>query len=107
LIARELEAGAELQTVVVMASARVAEFFAEVAALVAGAEDDPRRALAASLASPPPPHVTLYTTDPEGRRAIGFDTLAELDAARANDGAVRARSIAASAVPKPRLVYLP
>ncbi len=71
--------GGELRTICVMASARIAEFFQAVLALISKANDDAHRALALSLASPPPPHVTLYTTDPAGRRGIGLDTLADLD----------------------------
>ena len=91
VLLREPAPGGELRTICVMASARIAEFFAEVLALIAEADDNAHRALAASLASPPPPHVTLYTTDRAGRRGIGLDTIAELDAALAGESDSEAR----------------
>jgi hypothetical protein len=104
----------ELRTICVMASARVAEFFAMVRALIANASDEASRALAASLASPPPPHVTLYTTDPTGRRGIGLASQAELDEAldhaTEGPGELRARWLPTSSAPPARLersVYLP
>ena len=106
LLLREPAPGGELRTTCVMASARIAEFFAEVLALIADADDDARRALAVSLASPPPPHVTLYTTDPSGRRGIGLDTIAELDAALASNvvkEGMRARWLAPGDAPPTRL----
>ena len=64
-----------LTTVVVRVDARVAEFFAEIRAQVGPGE------LAEALRHPGPPHVTLYTSDPEGKAGIGLNTLAALDAA--------------------------
>jgi hypothetical protein len=106
VLAVEPTDGGELRTIFAMASARMPEFFALVRELIANDAGDAGRALALSLASPPPAHVTLFTTDPAGRRAIGFDTVTELDAAFArgeSDARVRARWLAPGAVPTPRL----
>ncbi|MCC6999634.1 MAG: hypothetical protein IT370_33825 [Deltaproteobacteria bacterium] len=77
-----------LDTVVVRIEARIAEFFAvvEAEARARGARPE----LLEALAAPPPPHVTLYTSDREGKQGIGLNRVADLDAAiargRAGDG---------------------
>lgn len=66
-----------LQTIVVLANAAIAPFYAWLRARVA--EIPEAGALAEGLATPPPPHVTLYTSDPEGRQGIGLNRVAELE----------------------------
>jgi hypothetical protein len=68
----------DLTTVVALADADLAGFYAALAAL-----DGVGPELAAALGSPPPPHVTLYTSDPAGKNGIGLNTVAELDDALA------------------------
>ena len=64
-----------LTTVAVRVDARVGDFFEAVRQRV---QDE---ALAEALRHPGPPHVTLYTSDPQGMAGIGLNTEAELETA--------------------------
>jgi hypothetical protein len=77
---RKDKGGGMLQTVIVRANARLPEFYEEVSRFLVS-QDGPSGELRALLAQPPPPHVTLYTTDPEGLAGIGLNTVRELDEA--------------------------
>jgi hypothetical protein len=103
----EIEAENSLETIVVLASARVGAFFAEARSLVSPTSDAGRE-LIESLASPPPPHVTVFTSDQAGRRGIGIASQAELDAALAadEDADLVARGIATDDAPSARLLYI-
>ena len=65
----------KLTTIVVQVEAAIADFFAAVREKTGHAE------LREALRHPGPPHVTLYTSDPEGKAGIGLNTEAELEAA--------------------------
>jgi hypothetical protein len=67
---------AELLTVVTLVDASIWLFYANVRALTTG--EGPLRD---ALELPPPPHVTLYTSDPEGKKGIGLNTAHELEQA--------------------------
>jgi hypothetical protein len=82
-LAQDLPDRPHLSTVVVMAEADLAGFYARLAARVRALDAPPAAALAEALGAPPPPHVTLYTSDPEGKAGIGLNQVAELEAARA------------------------
>jgi hypothetical protein len=103
----EREDGVRLETIIVLATAPVAEFFAALRALVS-AEAAAGSELAASLAAPPPPHVTVFTTDPAGKRGIGLASQAELDTALAAppNATLRARELAPREAPR-GVIYLP
>jgi hypothetical protein len=77
-----------LQTVVVMVDAQVSGFYHLTRELVgADAADSPDLLeLKEALGRPPPPHVTLYTSDPNGVQGIALNSVAELDAAVALAG---------------------
>lgn len=69
-----------LHTLISTAEVDLAGFFARARGIVescAGAEGP----LFAALGAPPPPHVTLYTSDPQGVLGIGLNTEADLSAA--------------------------
>ncbi len=74
-----------LDTVIVTAEADLAGFFAAAQALLLarGISDGP---LFAGLGAPPPPHVTLYTSDPEGVLGIGLNATEDLASAIARVG---------------------
>jgi hypothetical protein len=74
-----------LQTIVVLADAAIARFYAELRSRAAGWESP---ALVEALAFPPPPHITLYTSDPDGRQGIGLNRVSEFEGAisRAAEG---------------------
>ncbi|HEY3359362.1 MAG TPA: hypothetical protein VGQ83_39295 [Polyangia bacterium] len=84
------------QTIIVLAQAAVGAFYARLREHVAAVALPESAALLEALAWPPPPHVTLYTSDPDGRAAIGLNRVAELEAAisrarePAADGGLRA-----------------
>jgi len=90
-----------LDTVVVRIEAKIAEFFAraEAEARARGVSAE----LVAALAAPPPPHITLYTSDPEGKAGIGLNRVADLEAAiargKAGDaGGLQAWEVAAEVI---------
>jgi hypothetical protein len=103
------EKGGTLQTAIVRATARVDAFYGEVRSLLqAGAAEEGLHDLDTVLRSPPPPHVTLYTTDPEGLAGIGLNTHAELEealarGAAAETGALAAYPLGPGVVPVPTL----
>jgi len=68
----------DLTTVVALADADLAGFYAAVAAL-----DGVTPELTAALGAPPPPHVTVWTSAPAGKNGIGLNTVAELEDALA------------------------
>lgn len=72
------DARGDLTTVVALADADLAGFYAALAAL-----DGVTPELAAALGAPPPPHVTIWTSDPAGKNGIGLNTVAELEDALA------------------------
>ncbi|HVY44894.1 MAG TPA: hypothetical protein VHB21_03405 [Minicystis sp.] len=103
--------GARLETIVAMVDARLDAFRAAVSAVLEGADETPdpaaARELVAWLRTPAAPHVTLYTTDPDGRRGIGLRDADELGEALARGAAfdatgLAARPIDARALPPPR-----
>jgi 2'-5' RNA ligase len=65
----------KLTTIVVQVEAGIADFFAAVR------EKTQHPELREALRHPGPPHVTLYTSDPEGKAGIGLNTDVELEAA--------------------------
>lgn len=74
----------ELTTVVALVDAPgIAQFFAAAPA-------------ALELGAAPPPHVTLFTSDPEGKQGIGLNTVAELDEALAGGTALHAERLPAA-----------
>jgi hypothetical protein len=70
----------KLHTIVVMIDADLAGFYDKLRAQSAmlGLTE-----LADALVDPPPPHITLYTSDPEGKAGIGLNRVRELDEALA------------------------
>ncbi len=84
-LVREKPDGSVLQTVIVRANARVEAFYDEVRKRVGPppSAQEAVRDYFVALTNPPPPHVTLYTTDPEGLAGIGLNTRAELEEALA------------------------
>jgi hypothetical protein len=71
-----------LQTIVVSIEAPIDRFFAAARAFVDFAKGEHHQKLSEALLEPPPPHITLYTTDPEGKLGIGLTRVADLEAAR-------------------------
>jgi len=80
-LAQESPGKPRLQTVVLLIDADLAGFYARLRAQVAEAGLPDPAPLIEALGAPPPPHVTLYTSDPEGKAGIGLNRIAELDAA--------------------------
>jgi hypothetical protein len=68
-----------LDTVVVMIEAPIARFYLRVRELLMESGKDGLSDVLTGLLAPPPPHVTLYTSDPEGKAGIGLNQIAELD----------------------------
>jgi hypothetical protein len=99
--------GGTLQTVIVMASARIEAFYAEVKNLLP--PQPASRDLEGVLGAPPPPHVTLYTTDPKGLAGIGLNSVRDLEEAtvRGRDGdasGLAAYLLGPGVVPAPAVV---
>lgn len=67
---------AELVTVAALVEARLALFYKHMRAITPydGSLRD-------AFDWPPPPHVTIYTSDPEGKKGIGLNTAHELEEA--------------------------
>lgn len=62
-----------LHTVIVLVEAPIARFYEQLHALCDARGAGPHTALVEALLAPPPPHVTLFTSDPEGKQGIGLN----------------------------------